>query len=349
MESLPFVDDHARVIAAEPDRTWQALVAVLGGFPALPGLLTSVWGLDPPSGNGWADPAPGDAVAGFAVAETDPPRTLVLRGRHRFSCYEVRFTLSPVGFGRTELHARTAAAFPGLLGRGYRLAVISSGGHVLAVRRLLARSLGGPNGLRDRPRAGGRDPRPRPRSSNAGRPLEYGRPVSWAMIRAVGPATARTGSSPHPRDCRDDLRSDRRRRRHRRASGVCADKSMRSLYVGSATKLRSRLGQNHMKRTGSSTLRRAVAGLLLDDEAFRSRWTDRVVLVDEDEVRLTSWMETNLRVSWCEHPTPRDVERAIIEDLALPLNVDHASGSARGVIEAARRRYSASAGPQPTN
>lgn len=52
-----------------------------------------------------------------------------------------------------------------------------------------------------------------------------------------------------------------------------------------------------MKRSGSSTLRRTLAGLLLDDEAFRTRWTDRVVLVDEDEVRLTAWMEANLRVS----------------------------------------------------
>jgi hypothetical protein len=128
-----------------------------------------------------------------------------------------------------------------------------------------------------------------------------------------------------------------------------ADEGMRLLYVGIATKLRSRLGQNHMKRTGSSTLRRTLAGLLLDDEAFRTRWTDRVVLVDEDEVRLSSWMETNLRVSWCEHPTPRTVERAIIERLAPPLNVDHASGPAREVIKAARRRYYASAGPRPTD
>ena len=138
METLPFVDDHARDVAAAPERTWQALVAVVGGFPALPDLLTSVWGLDPPTGGGWRDPAPGDAVTGFAVTEADPPRTLTLQGRHRFSRYELRFTLSPAEAGRTELHARTAAAFPGLLGQGYRLAVISSGGHVLAVRRLLA-------------------------------------------------------------------------------------------------------------------------------------------------------------------------------------------------------------------
>ena len=104
-----------------------------------------------------------------------------------------------------------------------------------------------------------------------------------------------------------------------------------------------------MKRSGSSTLRRTLAGLLPDDEAFRTRWTDRVVLVDEDEVRLTSWMEANLRVSWCKHPTPREVEPVIIEALAPPLNVGHASGAAREVIKAVRQRYYASAGPRPTD
>lgn len=122
---------------------------------------------------------------------------------------------------------------------------------------------------------------------------------------------------------------------------------VRLLYVGIAAKLRSRLGQNHMKRTGSSTLRRTLSGLLLDEQGFRTRWTDRVVLVDEDEPRLTSWMTTHLRVSWCEHPAPRDVEAAIIERLAPPLNVDHASGPTRDAIKAARRRYRTSAGPPP--
>jgi hypothetical protein len=38
------------------------------------------------------------------------------------------------------------------------------------------------------------------------------------------------------------------------------------LYVGIATKLRTRLASNHRGRSGSSTLRRTLAGLLLDDE-----------------------------------------------------------------------------------
>lgn len=123
--------------------------------------------------------------------------------------------------------------------------------------------------------------------------------------------------------------------------------NLRLLYVGIATKLRSRLGSNHLGRTGSSTLRRTLAGLLLDDEQYRTRWADRVVLVDDDERRLTDWMVEHLRVSWCEHPTPRDAEEPIIHMLRPPLNVDHATGPALELVKAARRHYYASAGPRP--
>lgn len=114
---------------------------------------------------------------------------------------------------------------------------------------------------------------------------------------------------------------------------------LRLLYVGIATRLRSRLGSNHMRRSGSSTLRRTLAGLLLDAEGYRTRWTDRVILIDEDEARLTAWMTEHLRVSWCEHQAPREVEGALIRYLHPPLNVDHASGPMVDLVKAARRRY----------
>jgi GIY-YIG catalytic domain len=118
---------------------------------------------------------------------------------------------------------------------------------------------------------------------------------------------------------------------------------LRLLYVGIATRLRGRLASNHLRRSGSSTLRRTLAGLLLDEKGFRTRRTDRVVLVDDDEIRLTDWMTTNLRVSWWEHTEPRDVEGAVIRALHPPLNVDHATGPSVDLIKAARRRYYASA------
>jgi hypothetical protein len=61
---------------------------------------------------------------------------LTLRGGHRFSRYEFRFTLDNVGPGRVALHAHTSAAFPGPLGRIYQALVIGTGGHAVAVRRL---------------------------------------------------------------------------------------------------------------------------------------------------------------------------------------------------------------------
>lgn len=122
---------------------------------------------------------------------------------------------------------------------------------------------------------------------------------------------------------------------------------LRLLYVGIATKLRSRLASNHLGRSGSSTLRRTLAGFLLDAERYRTRWTDRVVLVDDDERRLTAWMVEHLHVTWCEHPTPRDVEQTIIRALRPPLNIEHASCPAVGHVKAARQHYYASAGPRP--
>jgi hypothetical protein len=69
------------------------------------------------------------------------------------------------------------------------------------------------------------------------------------------------------------------------------------------------------RRSRSSTSRRTLAGLLLHEQHYRTRWADRVVLVDEDEARLTDWMAINLRVSWCQHPSPRDVASEIIRAL----------------------------------
>ena len=87
-----------------------------------------------------------------------------------------------------------------------------------------------------------------------------------------------------------------------------ADPGRRLLYLGKATRLRSRITSNHLKRSGSSTLRRTLAGLLMPTEGYRTVWTDRVVLVPEDEERLTEWMHEHLALTWVEHPDPLSVE-----------------------------------------
>lgn len=87
--------------------------------------------------------------------------------------------------------------------------------------------------------------------------------------------------------------------------------------------LRRRIISNHLRRSVSSTLRRTVAGLLLAEQLYRTARTARVVLVAEDEVRLTDRMHTPCGclvrppASGCRRP-------AVIEQWAPPLNLDHA-------------------------
>lgn len=119
----------------------------------------------------------------------------------------------------------------------------------------------------------------------------------------------------------------------------------RLLYLGLASNLRKRVTQNHLRRSGSSTLRRTLAGLLMDTENFSTRRTDRVVLVEEDERRLTDWMEVHLRLSWVEFGHPKLIEAALIQRLQPPLNVTHTCGPNREIIDSARQRYRASAPP----
>src|SRR5690606_10372240 len=82
--------------------------------------------------------AEGSAVPGFHVAAAEPPATLTLTGRHRFSDYALIFDLDELGPDRTRLRAESRARFPGMKGSAYRLLVISSGAHVVATRRILS-------------------------------------------------------------------------------------------------------------------------------------------------------------------------------------------------------------------
>jgi hypothetical protein len=68
----------------------------------------------------------------------EPLHVLALTGRHRFSDYELRFELEPDPAGGTRVRVTTLAAFPGLKGQLYRMAVIGTRGHRLAMGRPLA-------------------------------------------------------------------------------------------------------------------------------------------------------------------------------------------------------------------
>jgi hypothetical protein len=141
MEQLPYIDEHSITIDATREQVWDVLAPTLradfGGAASAP--LARLLGLAPARsrGNWHGRLRPGDALPGFAVAETHAPERLALCGRHRFSRYALVFELDATGGARCALRAQTWAEFPGLTGRVYRALVIGSGGHRLVVRRLL--------------------------------------------------------------------------------------------------------------------------------------------------------------------------------------------------------------------
>jgi len=125
-----------------------------------------------------------------------------------------------------------------------------------------------------------------------------------------------------------------------------SDPTLRLLYLGRATSLRGRIVRNHLRRSGSSTLRRTLAGLLLPSEGYRTTWTDRVVLCPDDELRLTAWMRANLRLTWAEDPRPEDIESDLIRRLRPPLNVYGVDPAhVLAAVVTAKNSYNASARP----
>jgi hypothetical protein len=118
MECLPYIDEHVISVEANRADTWSALLML------------------------WChDPHDASAVRTrfFSLDETVPMHRLALTGRHPFAVYRLVFELDDEGPGRTRLCARTWADFPGFHGKVYRALVIGTGGHRIAVRRLLKR------------------------------------------------------------------------------------------------------------------------------------------------------------------------------------------------------------------
>lgn len=141
MERLPFIDEHRLLVDAPPEVVWAGLLSLLRGRlgAALTAPLKPVLGLRPSvmRGDWHGTPRPGDTIPGFAVAESRFASRLALRGEHRFSRYALVFELEAAGGNRCMLRARSWAEFPGLAGRAYGAMVVGTGGHRLAVARML--------------------------------------------------------------------------------------------------------------------------------------------------------------------------------------------------------------------
>lgn len=137
---LPYVDEHAISITASVDEVWLSLLDTLDGGFSRSGMAryARIVGCVDCTASGPRPLAHGSTIPGFRVAAADPGRELVLEGRHRFATYALVFRLEQLDPGRSQLRAESRAAFPGVPGSVYRLLVISSGGHVGGMRRLLS-------------------------------------------------------------------------------------------------------------------------------------------------------------------------------------------------------------------
>jgi hypothetical protein len=138
VESLPAIDEHALVVRAPVEATWDAIVATipssLGG--GLAERFARAVGCEQTATEG--DPARiGSTLPGFIVARSIRPAMLTLLGEHRFSHYALVFKVDRLDDERSLLRAETRADFPGVKGRVYRALVIGTRGHVVAVTRIL--------------------------------------------------------------------------------------------------------------------------------------------------------------------------------------------------------------------
>lgn len=99
------------------------------------------------------------------------------------------------------------------------------------------------------------------------------------------------------------------------------DGQARLLYVGKASSLRTRITRNHLKSSRTSTLRRTLAGLLMDDHGWTtSRRGERgqVVLDPPSEQELTAWMTAALTFTVMAAADPAAAEDEALQALVAP-------------------------------
>ncbi len=140
ISELPYIDEHETVIVASAASVWSVLTDTLDQAFSRVGVASysRIVGCADCSASGPRPLAEGSTIPGFRVGTVVPGSELVLVGRHRFSSYALIFRLEQLSPNRSRLRAESRAAFPGVAGSVYRLLVIGTGGHIVAVRHMLS-------------------------------------------------------------------------------------------------------------------------------------------------------------------------------------------------------------------
>ena len=140
-DDLPHIDEHSVVVEASAEACWSAIADVVPrAFSGrATGVVARALGCADTAVAGPRPIVTGSKFPGFRVSHADRPTELALEGRHRLSRYSLVFRVDVLGPVRSRLRAETRATFPPGPGRLYRALVIGTRGHVLVVRRLLAR------------------------------------------------------------------------------------------------------------------------------------------------------------------------------------------------------------------
>jgi hypothetical protein len=96
------------------------------------------------------------------------------------------------------------------------------------------------------------------------------------------------------------------------------------VYVGISKNLQKRLKQHLKGPTNSSTFRRTLGSLLVDELSLIPRMVGKNKFnFGRTEEKLSQWIAQNCAVVWVAHPTPREIELEILNsDLSIPLNVE---------------------------
>jgi hypothetical protein len=137
--SLPRIDEQIIDVDADLPVTWSSLIEALEKAQASKSreLVARRLACDPAQRNGASLQTVGATLPGFRVATVEPLMRVELVGEHRWARYSLDYRLEELMTGETRLCAATRAQFLGRSGSIYRMLVIGTRLHVVAVRATL--------------------------------------------------------------------------------------------------------------------------------------------------------------------------------------------------------------------